>query len=132
MKNAFILISLLTTVSSFAATTDCSLYVNNPTITHSTYGTNTGANKVNNGVLSILMKNGFQISTNPSKARYSMDTEVRCSQTWTFFGLQDSCITEVTINDSKDEKIVFTDRTNPIAGLNIDFNNITFPSCKDL
>ncbi len=131
---AFTLLTLLAT-QSFAKVSkkDCSLYILNPRITHSMYGENTSNNKINNGVVSILTKNGFSISTNASKAKYSMETEVRCTKGWTMFGLQDTCQTEVTFVDNVEEKIVYTDGpTSPIMGLNIDFNNINFPKCSDL
>lgn len=131
---SFLVLSILTT-NVFAKTSkkDCSLYILNPRITHNMYGENTSNNKVNNGVISILTKNGFTISTNSSKAKYSMETEVRCAKGWTMFGLQDSCQTEVTFVDNVEEKIVYTDGpTSPVLGLNIDFNNINFPKCSDL
>jgi len=132
-----IILAALTVIASnsFAKTTkkDCSLFILNPRITHTMYGENTANNKVNNGVLSILTKNGFSISTNASKAKYSMETEVRCAKGWTMFGLQDTCQTEVTFVDNVEEKIVYTDGpTSPIMGLNIDYNNINFPKCSDL
>lgn len=136
MKKALVLsvvgLSLLSSLS-FAKAKDCSLYVMRPSITHSMYGTNTGDNKVNAGVIGILSKNGFSVTTNQSKARYVMQTEVRCGKMWTFFGLQDACQTEVTFTDTKEEKIVFTDGpTTAKPGLNIDFNEINFPKCSDL
>ncbi len=135
MKLTVLLALTILSTTAFAKTgkKDCSLYLLNPRITHNMYGENTGNNKVNNGVISILTKNGFSISTNASKARYSMETEVRCAKSWTMFGLQDSCQTEVTFVDNVEEKVVYTDGpTTPIMGLNIDFNNINFPKCSDL
>ena len=112
---------------------DCSLYLSEPKITHTVYGTNNGGNGVNNGVVRILQNNGFTISTNESKAHYNMKTEVRCGQMWTFFGLQDACQTSITFEDNKEEKIVYTDGpTAPAAGLNINFDGVNFPKCSDL
>lgn len=112
---------------------DCSLYLMEPKITHTTYGSNNGGNGVNNGVVRILQNNGFAISTSISKARYIMSTEVRCGQMWTFFGLQDACQTAITFEDQKEEKIVYTDGpTVAKPGLNIDFNSVNFPKCSDL
>jgi hypothetical protein len=111
----------------------CSVYVHAPRISHSMYGTNSGPNNVNAGVLSVLKANGFTVVTNISKARYSMETEVRCGKMWTFWGPQDSCQTEITFTDNVEEKIVHTDGpTQAKPGLNIDFNDITFPKCSDL
>ncbi len=123
------------TSAAFAApkVAKCSLYVFNPKISHSMYGTNTGANNVNAGVLSILKNNGFTVVTNLSKAKYSMQTEVRCGKMWTFWGLQDACQTEVTFVDNIEEKVVFTDGpTTAQPGLNIRFDEINFPKCSDL
>jgi hypothetical protein len=135
MKKSLMVLAALTlfTTQLYAKSKDCSLYVYTPRITHSMYGENTGNNKVNAGVISILQKNGFTISTNSSKARYAMETEVRCSKMWTFFGLQDACQTEVTFTDTKEEKVVFTDGpTIATPGLNIDFNSVRFPTCNEL
>lgn len=110
----------------------CSLYVSNPVITHENYGTNTGANKVNSGVLRILQNNGFEISLNESKARFTMNSEVRCGKMWTWFGPVDGCQTEVTFIDNKEEKLLYTSGpTAPMPGLNINFDAISFPSCSD-
>lgn len=112
---------------------DCSLYLSEPRITHVVYGSNNGGNGVNNGVVRILQNNGFTISTSLTKARYIMDTEVRCGQIWTLFGLQDACQTSITFEDTKEEKIVYTDGpTVAKPGLNIDFNSVNFPKCTDL
>ena len=112
---------------------DCSLYLMEPKITHTIYGTNNGGNGINNGVVRMLQSNGFAISTNIAKARYIMSTEVRCGQAWTFFGLQDTCQTAITFEDQKEEKIVYTDGlTAAKPGLNIDFDSINFPKCSDL
>lgn len=112
---------------------DCSLYLSEPRITHVIYGTNNGGNGVNNGVVRILQNNGFTISTSLVKAHYVMDTEVRCGQMWTIFGLQDACQTSISIEDRKEDKIVYTDGpTTAKPGLNIDFNSVNFPKCSDL
>lgn len=112
---------------------DCSLFLSEPKITHTMYGTNNGGNGVNNGVVRILQTNGFTISTSFAKAHYVMDTEVRCGQQWTFFGIQDACQTSITFVDQKEDKIVYTDGpTAAKPGLNIDFNSVNFPKCSDL
>jgi hypothetical protein len=132
-KTLFIVLAISFSMSSaFAKAKDCSLFLADPKITHTTYGSNSG-NPVNNGVIRILQKNGFTISTNELKAHYVMKTEVRCGQAWTMFGLQDSCQTSISFEDTKQEKIAYTDGpTAPMAGLNIDFNNVNFPKCSDL
>lgn len=134
MKTFFLLsILALTSFQTFAKAKDCSLYISNPKISHTMYGQNNGQNSVNSGVISILTKNGFSVVKNISKAKYELETTVRCTKNWSFFGLQDFCSTEIMISDLKEEKIVYTDGpTAPIMGLNIDFNNVRFPNCQEL
>lgn len=136
MKNLILISLSVMSFASMAATKPalekCTLFVNDPVITHENYGTNTGANKVNSGVLRILQNNGFTISLNESKARYSMKTEVRCGQMWTMFGPVDGCQTEVSFEDNKEEKLLYTSGPTPaMPGLNINYNAISFPSCSD-
>jgi len=112
---------------------DCSLFLAEPKITHTMYGRSNGGNSVNNGVVRILQNNGFTISTSYSKARYVMDTEVRCGKQWTFFGLQDACQTSITFVDQIEDKIVYTDGPTAVKiGLGIDFDSVNFTKCSDL
>jgi hypothetical protein len=131
---SFMLISLsLMSFAGFATTKmeRCSLFVKDPVITHENYGSNTGPNKVNGGVLRILQTNGFSISLNESKARYTMKTEVRCGMLWTMFGPVDGCQTEVSFEDNKEEKLLYSSGpTVATPGLNINYDAISFPSCS--
>lgn len=134
MKKLILVTAALMSFAALAAPKieKCSLYVSSPVITHENYGTNSGPNKVNSGVLRILQTNGFEISLNESKARYTMNTEVRCGKMWTMFGLVDGCQTEVTFIDNKEEKLLYTSGpTAPMPGLNINFDAISFPSCSN-
>ena len=136
MKFAFLLLSILFIHDSTFAqekNNKCTLYISNPVINHSVYGPNYGGNSVNAGVVRIMMANGFKVTKNSTEARFVMNTDVKCSQGWTFFGLQDSCNTSITIYDQSEEEISFTDGpTKEINGLKIDFDNINFPKCSDL
>lgn len=122
-----------TIAPAFAKSDACSLFVSDPVINHTTFGRNSGPNKVNSGVIRKLQDAGFTITTNENKAQYTMNTEVRCGQTLTIFGFSNACQTEVTFINNKEEKVAYTDGpTAPSVGLNIDFNSINFPLCKDL
>ncbi len=135
ITSVFTIFLTLISSQSFAASkvSKCSLYVFNPKISHTMYGANTGQNNINAGVLTVLKNKGFTVVTNLSKARYSMKTEVRCGNMWTFWGLQDACQTEVTFIDNVEEKVAFVDGpTAAQPGLNIRFDEINFPKCSDL
>ncbi len=135
MKVTIMLMTIALTMSSaFAKPKDkCSLFVEEPKITHDLYGRNTNDNTVNTGVIKILMNNGFKITKNKVSAKYTLYTEVRCSQVWTFFGVQDACKTSIEIYDYEEEKIAYTDGPTPVKpGLNIDFDSVRFPKCSEL
>jgi hypothetical protein len=137
-KSALLLSAAVTTLftgSVFAKTKieTCSLFVNDPVITHDQYGSNTSRNSVNSAVLRTLQKNGFSISTVESSAKFTMKTEVRCGKMWSLFGFVDSCQTEVTFIDNLHDKLVYSNGPTVAApGLNINYDAISFPECKDL
>lgn len=135
MKTTIVLMTLALTMSSaFAKSKDkCSLFLEEPKIMHDLYGRNNGDNAVNAGVVKILMNNGFKITKSKVAAKYTLYTEVRCSQAWTFFGLQDLCKTSIEIYDYEEEKVAYTDGPTPAKPmLAIDYSSVRFPKCSEL
>lgn len=126
---------LLFSINANAKAKDCTLSVEEPVIHY--YRTDglvldNRGNTVNDGVLARLSAKGFEIST-AVKTAYVMETEVRCGPKMTFFGPQDFCQTEVIFYKSKPyAKVYSSGPTAPMPGLNLDFNQIFWPSCEEL
>jgi hypothetical protein len=115
---------------------NCKLSVSDPSIRFfnpngTVLETVPGSNPVGAPVLELLKTKGFKL-TSEDRAAISMDTEVRCSKIITFFGFQDSCQTEVRFVKINTDRVLHRSRTFAGIGMNIDFNGITFPECKDL
>ena len=115
---------------------NCRLEVGDPNITYfapngALLNTVPESNPVNGRVLALLEDKGFKLGDRGAPG-YLMDTEVRCGQTWSFFGPVTSCQTQVTFTNAKTRATAHVSRTVARPGLAIDFESITWPTCKDL
>lgn len=117
----------------------CKLFVEEPSIR---YVRSDGlvldnpSNPVNARVLDRLVQNGFVLAKERAAATLTMETEVRCgpTQSWVWFTpiTQDACQTEVRFTKRAGGQVLNRSRTVAKPGLAIDFDGITWPTCKDL
>jgi hypothetical protein len=117
----------------------CKLFVEEPSIHYVRSDglvLNNPSNQVNSGVLALLVQDGFTLADRPETATLTMQTEVKCGpvQSWVWFTpvTQDACQTEVRFVKRATNQVLKRSTTVATPGLNIDFNGITWPQCKEL
>jgi hypothetical protein len=117
----------------------CKLFVDEPSIKYIRSDgivLDNPSNPVNARVLERLEQNGFVLADRRETATLTMQTEVRCGPTqsivWFMPVAQDACQTEVRFVKRATDKVLNQSRTVAKPGLNIDFEAITWPKCKDL
>lgn len=79
-----------------------------------------------------MQNNGFSVVANYRRARYVMNTDVKCGK-MRGMGHMDVCRTEVEFIDRVEKKVMYTDGpTTATPGLSINFDAIQFPDCTSL
>lgn len=117
----------------------CKLHVEDPDITYvEPDGTprSMDSQPVQRSVRDLLEDQGFVIVPRSERPHLRMETEVRCGRTrtwvWWMPVVTDACQTEVRFVERESGDVLHRSRTQAIPGMNIRFDGIDWPRCKDL